>query len=111
MVIQNRWNNQSPVQNRSHQNGVLELRELVTEPTVRRIPQELFSGDWSSRCALTRTKSRGFGSEGEERTGAEREVDEKEEEEEDEGEEGEREQWGSVRWFLVGPWSAGGGSV
>lgn len=79
---------------------------------MRRIPQELLAWDWSSVGALKRTQGRGFGSEGEQKTsGAEREVDEEEEEEEDEGEEGEGEEWGSVRWFPVGPWSTGCGSV
>lgn len=95
MVVQDRRDNQSPVQNPSHQNGVLELGELVTEPTVRGVPKKLFSWDWESGWALRGIGKWGFERIEGKRSGGERAV-EKEEEEEEEEQEGEADEWRSV---------------
>lgn len=42
VVIENRRDNQGAVENRGHQDGILELGELVAEPTVGRVPEECF---------------------------------------------------------------------
>jgi hypothetical protein len=42
VVIEYRRNNQCTVENPSKQDSVLELRELVAEPTVGCVPEELF---------------------------------------------------------------------
>lgn len=47
VVIQNGRNNQAPVENPSHQDSILELGELVAEPTVGGVPEEFLP---RSRC-------------------------------------------------------------
>lgn len=57
VVIKNRRDNQSAVENRGHQDRILEFRELVAEPTVGRVPEEFFP---SRGNALGELGIRGF---------------------------------------------------
>lgn len=45
VVIENRRDDQGPVQNGSHEKGVLELSKLVAEATVGSVPEELLSSE------------------------------------------------------------------
>lgn len=100
MVIQNWWNNQCSIKNCRHDNGVLELGELVAEPAVRGVPEKLLDGF----CAALRGERNGGVRKDE---GGDLFV----EDEEDEGECEERESEDEAfrRFFVLPPCSSAAG--
>lgn len=92
VVIQNRRHNERPIQNGGNQNSVLELGELVAEPTVGGVPEEHFS----------RRDSEVGTSPPEERPGASRKREKRRENEDFGGdEEGDYGESGEKEWYSV----------
>ncbi|GLU05550.1 hypothetical protein SLE2022_226470 [Rubroshorea leprosula] len=59
VVITNRRDDQGPVQDTRHDNCILKLRRLITEPAMRCVPEELLVEDRG--LALWELDARSFG--------------------------------------------------